>query len=157
MQPSLTHHSKYDEDKRVIEFFCNRETWNIIVLQTTKSQVWTQPARRVCPSQVRAINKRERCQVACGKWDPWQSSHLVDNSDTHPDLQSPPTVLEKDTGTWTSPPSPSLCSELHWPLGSGRAPAPPFTDSSLLKYSNSFPSLGYVSVEIFVRIFLLEL
>lgn len=106
LQPSVTCYSKHVEDKKVIVFFYNQEKWNIIMLQTTKSQVWTQPARRVCPTQFRAINKRGHCQVACGKWNPWQSSRPVDNSGTYPDLQSPPTVLEKDTRTWTSGPSP---------------------------------------------------
>lgn len=35
------------------------------------------------------------------------------------------------------------------PLGSSKAPASPFADSSLLNYSSSFSSLCYMSSEIF--------
>lgn len=100
--------------------------------------------------------KETLTRVACGKWNPWQNSQSGDNSNTHPDPLSPPTVLEKGTGLWASLPTPPSAVELTCPW----APARHLLlllqiPSSLLKYSSSFPSLCYMSFEILVRTFLL--
>ena len=96
--------------------------------------------------------------MACGKWNPWQNSQSGDDSNTHPDPLSPPTVLEKGTGPWASLPTPPSAVELTCPW----APARHLLlllqiPSSLLKYSSSFPSLCYMSFEILVRTFFVEI
>lgn len=122
------------------------------MLQITKSQVWTQPAKRVCPNSEQ-LTKRESYQG--GMWEMESLAELTgDNSNTHPDPLSPPTVLEKGTGPWASLPTPPSAVELTCPW----APARHLLlllqiPSSLLKYSSSFPSLCYMSFEILVRTF----